>query len=216
MGQALQLLSSFALALDSAGREIPGGQNVMTVLAGNHVLSVFSTDLEPLAALGQHHGLPTRLLDWTRVGTYAAYFAAAEAADDEAPDGDLDVWALNKAIAGLFGFMGETAVHVHTVTPLRAGNANLHAQGGVFTISGPQMSDTDETYQLDLIAVDEIVHAAAEREKLTGIMMRRLSLPRREARPLLRWLSHEGITGASLFTGLDGVVRSVRERARAR
>ena len=43
--------------------------------------------------------------------------------------------------------------------------------------------------------------------------LHRLTLPVAEARRLLRLLSFEGVDGASMFPGADGVVRAMRERA---
>jgi hypothetical protein len=52
-------------------------------------------------------------------------------------------------------------------------------------------------------------------KKITGgaTPLRRLTLSVSEAGKLLRLLSYEGITGASMFPGADGVVRAMRETA---
>ena len=43
--------------------------------------------------------------------------------------------------------------------------------------------------------------------------LRRLALPVEEAPKLLRLLADEGITGASMYPGADGVVKAMREEA---
>ena len=43
--------------------------------------------------------------------------------------------------------------------------------------------------------------------------MRKLTLPGACGKELQRLLSEEGITGSSMFPGLDGVVRSMKEQA---
>jgi hypothetical protein len=42
----------------------------------------------------------------------------------------------------------------------------------------------------------------------------KFTLPSSEAGELLKWLSHEPLTGAMLFPGLDGVAPDVRDRRR--
>src|SRR5262249_49946949 len=80
----------------------------------------------PLLAFAQHHGIPTRLLDWTRNATVAAYFAASDAIGIER-SGDLAIWALN--IEFLHVYPG-----VALVPMPGANSARLAAQKGLFTL----------------------------------------------------------------------------------
>lgn len=161
----------------------------------------------PLRALAKHYGLPTELLDWTARPRNAAYFAAVGAAGKPLSGGMLDVWALDAQFVD--DAKPETT---HGVLELykapQASNPNLHAQSGLFTVL---RGSEDENVR----PVDQYLeHFVAERKHETKLpVMRKFSLPHSCAPKLLRLLSHEGVGGATMFPGYDGVVRSLRERA---
>jgi hypothetical protein len=193
-------------------------ENARGVVTGIWSHDVFRDEVQAVAALAQHHGVPTWLLDWSRYGKVAAYFAASDVVHAREKGGLLAVWALNMSDAkkpkALVNIMDERFPQLRIVELPRAGNPNLHAQAGLFTLGlesagSPKMSDP-----VSLVSVDDLVLKTAVESGFELPMMYKLTLPRSEAGTLLKWLAHEPITGATLFPGLDGVARDVRDRRR--
>jgi hypothetical protein len=206
----LSLLLLFAEHMDEAGFAIPDrthellDQTVAQVFTG--IGPQWIQEHRALASLAQHFGLPTRLLDVSRRGHVAAYFAAREHSSGNATD--MCVWAIRQQFLDI-GVRTPDAWFKLLSAP-RSSNSNLHAQSGAFVAwSSETLMDLE---QLVTGVCSGKIPLASGKLDIKFPVMKKLTLRRKHAAELSRLLRLEGITSMSMFPGIDGVVRAVRER----
>jgi hypothetical protein len=162
-------------------------------------------DVFDLLAIAQHHGVPTRLLDWTRRSHVAAYFAAEGGLDrEDAEDRSVAVWVLDLERRGLFR-------EVEVVRVPGATSKNLAAQEGLFTL----VRGAGARGQPYVPSHIEDVLAAKFAHNPTACPLWKLTLPRSEAPRLLDRCAKFGVSGATLFPGYDGAAKSALNRVLA-
>lgn len=142
--------------------------------------------------IGQHHGVPTRFLDWTQNPLIAAFFSV-----ERGTYADAAVYIINKDsfsdsadIDDLFSAPDEIVLHIPSYI-----NPRISAQKGVFTVHKNPLKPIDITLSEMSLPITKIIisHNCFD-----------------EIRNMLDWC---GINRSFVYPGLDGVASYVDLKA---
>jgi hypothetical protein len=195
-------VETFVNACDSQGLVVPGDSPELRKIIGHKYTNDYifgerlwpDAELLPVMALAQHHGVPTRLLDWTKYSYVAAFFAASSAIQhdfDTDKEKNIAIWALDVEGKNLYADLLEI-VDVPGATSI-----NLAAQGGCFTCVRKNYKKGGEDF-------DEAM------DKLEGNHLDRLwkfTAPASTSKIILQFCEYIGITASILFPGYDGAAK---------
>lgn len=172
--------------------------------------AILDDDLRCLTLM-QHHGAPTRLLDFTKSPFVAAFFALQTAVSDAA------VFALNTPLLWHATPIRLPQLDRESIDPRKKGNFEryfLPNDNELLWIGEPTEMDRRLVAQSGTVVVPSVLDKSLD-EILLGYasdapMLMKIVLTKEVRDDAMKALYRMNITNATLFPGLDGLATSIR------
>ena len=229
-------IHQFVVAADTAG--LPVTESGSRLLLQENPRQIFDdpnwehgwpkAEIVETLALAQHHGVPTRLLDFTEEPWVAAYVAASSVWEGHLPpeaqqenNCQMSVWAVDlRFIRSVNGISHRYPERIAEVRVPRANNSYLNAQFGFFLMDrgANDVMARGEQLFLDIAIVNRAsfwnVGRRLARKGIVPIWfddipIRQVSISVDFTDELLKELANRGITKGSLMPSLDRIVESL-------
>jgi hypothetical protein len=165
---------------------------------------------EEAIALAQHHGIPTRLLDFTRNSIVAAFFACHKIDTNELK-GKIAVWAIREDLLYKYGIKDnkyERNQKYFIFSPKKSLNKYLQMQDGLFLYPFDA-----EPYYINngkWTSLEDWIETIEKDCNETAII--KMTLPKIECGNLVRLLHAEKMTMAKLMPTHDKVTETLNEK----
>jgi hypothetical protein len=206
-----RLLQVFAEYCDKSGIRIPNDNKEFRekTLSPHHQDRYYKNpenwpnhELEEILAMAQHHGVPTRLLDWTTIPYVAVYFAVSSSLRDSnlwRKDDKMAIWVLQSEKISIYR-------NIRIIKVPGAISPNLSAQSGLFTLL-LNKSKRSETVREDKLE-DEF-------KSLPDTPLTKITIPVRQSIELYDLCKRSGIHASTIYPGYDGAGHAVNDEINA-
>lgn len=207
------LVYEFFKFADQLGHPVPDADKYNDYLVDDIVYKIryfpkleFLPEPNSTTALAQHHGIPTRAIDWTYNPLIASFFAAEKVKSNT--DGQISVWAIRYDLLNQYSvnnLQGKEYSQFIAFTTSRSENTYLHAQEGLFIFP---------KYGCSYYAINGCWPTLEDYAIFVGSVSRedvilKFTLPYAHVGELLRLLWVRGITRGHLMPSYDNVTKSL-------